>query len=77
MVDQEQQKSRADLIPKLFAQLTGRFEVAATLAAKCPGPRSNETLTEGAALLPEIAQTTMTITEPTLEILGGLVAKAH
>ena len=74
MVGQEQQKLRADLISRLFAQLTGKFEDAAMIAADCQGVRSNETLTEGAERLREIAQEAMTITEATLEILGRLVA---
>lgn len=72
MVDQEQQKTRADLISRLFAQLTSRFENAATIAADCQGNRPIETLIEGAGRLREIAQDAMTTAEAAIEILEGL-----
>lgn len=41
MVDEEQQQVRADLISRLFALLSGKFEDGAALAAECQGARSS------------------------------------
>lgn len=47
MVDRERQDERADLVSRLFAQLTSGFEDAATIAAECQRARPAEELIEG------------------------------
>ena len=37
MIDEEHGEGRADLVSRLFAQLTNRFEDGATIAAECQG----------------------------------------
>lgn len=70
MVDQERQDERADLVSRLFAQLTSRFEDAAAIAAECQGARPGEELTEGAERLRDIAQDAATVAEAIVELIG-------
>lgn len=76
MVDQERQDQRADLVSRLFAQLTARFEDAATIAAECQGAQLVEELVEGAERLSDIAQDAATVAEAIVEILGPQPAEA-
>ena len=70
MADQELQDGRADLVSRLFAQLTSRFEDAAAIAAECQGSRPGEELTEGAERLRDIAHDAATVAEAIVELLG-------
>lgn len=70
MVDREREERRADLVSRLFAQLTSRFEDGATIAAECQGARAAELLLEGAERLREIGQDASTVAEAIVELVG-------
>lgn len=70
MVDRERQDERADLVSRLFAQLTGRFEDAATIASECQAARPPQELIKGAEQLREIGQDAATIAEAIVELIG-------
>ena len=69
MVDQERQDQRADLVSRVFAQLTGRFEDAATIAAECQGALPVEELVKGAEQLRDIGQDAATVAEAIAAII--------
>lgn len=77
MVDQEQQRLRADLISRLFAQLTSRLEDGATIAAECQGARPAGELVKGAERLREIGQDTSTVAEAIVELVGIFGSEAR
>lgn len=69
MVNRERQDERADLVSRLFAQQTSRFEDAAAIAAECQGTRPREELTEGAEWLRDIAQDAATVAEAIVALI--------
>ena len=77
MVDQERQDERADLVSRLFAQLTSRFEDAATIAAECQGDRPAEELKRGAEGLREIGQDAATVAEVIDELIEHTLRTAR
>jgi acyl-CoA reductase-like NAD-dependent aldehyde dehydrogenase len=70
MVDQERQDERADLVSRLFAQLTSRFEDAATIAAECQGAPPSDELSQGAERLREMGQDAATIAEVIVDLIA-------
>ena len=76
MVDQERHDERTDLVSRLFAQLTARFEDAATVAAECQGSRPVAELVEGAERLSDIARDAATVADAIVAILGPPPAEA-
>ena len=77
MVDQERQDERADLVSRLFAQLTSRFEDAATIAAECQGDRPAEKLKRGAKRLRETGQDAATVAEVIVELIEHTLRTAR
>jgi hypothetical protein len=61
MDDIEQQKERADLISRMFALLTAKFEDAAGFAADCQGPHSAEHLVNRVVALESLIEEALTL----------------
>ena len=64
---------RADLVSRLFAMLTARFEDAAALAAEGQGKRSDDRLGEIARELVEVSDDVMTLARAVGVVLEGRV----
>lgn len=77
MVDEEQQQVRADLVSRLFALLTSKFEDGAALAAQCQGARPAEELASGAERLRDIAQEGSMVAEAIVELVRSSGAGAQ